>query len=825
MPSIRQIFTKLSGGSTSPTPTIPGTFSLSVTPGNGLNTVAWTESTGAAYYILEYSLTGAGGWTQLGGQLNSLGYPHTGLTNGTQYYYRVTAYNSTGNRVSSIVSGTPSGSSASFSLAALALDKQNYLSWASYSGATGYQVQRRLSGSSNWANVGSVTTQTQYTDTDAALQNGEAYEYQVVAQGVSATSNAALSTPEVGNIMDVTMPAPTGVIGWCEASKKVQLIWRNGGTRSQLTYEVQYKNNSGSYETLTTITPELSDKGIYGSTEIPSLRGVEPKKYFLHDFSSQSLTGTNYYRIRAKYDNTFVSAWSTELQVTIQGSYVDTTAANFATTYAAQTAPGTVVRILSGTLDTANDVTLKPRISILNVAGSVNYTGQQQYSWDKGFLKVNNSTLTSMNLSITGLTIDCSNYTGRAGISCNKVQGLVISNCIISRSFWQGIQLGIDARDCVIYGCTLTNAGYGPPESGDPWTGEGNSFIGAITLRGNTTNIQIFDNIVSSPVRGYGFKALIDYINTDGSGNYYNVHSQNNIFNNDFDMGNRLWLGASPQFWGEIWAAESVNWWVFANKGKNQLSLEYRNEINRSYRHSVRVEQNLLTVMYKAALEVSNHDLVITRNVLDLRNVQNCQEVFGDYNKPSSGLYTTENLLIEFNLILLGSEIPNVQTHRNLTSNCINRNNTIISPNGFPYAYYNARTNDDGSSPNHPTNLTIENNVFQCPSANNVFITKKSTDGNAGGFAPFGNGQLTVVGTCNIRGNLFNASVQLMPTTTTGVNNNFTSGVAPNLVGGSDIRQMYKPAVGGNCHNTGSKIGKKYAGSAPDRGCYELAAS
>lgn len=83
---------------------------VAASPRDRQNTITWTASTGATSYNIYWSLTAGvtiASGTKITGATSP--YPHTGLTNGTAYYYIVTAQNSFGESPASapIVTATP----------------------------------------------------------------------------------------------------------------------------------------------------------------------------------------------------------------------------------------------------------------------------------------------------------------------------------------------------------------------------------------------------------------------------------------------------------------------------------------------------------------------------------------------------------------------------------------------------------------------------------------------------------------------------------------------------------------------------------------------
>lgn len=98
------------GGDEGGSGTVPITVSIQAVPGDGKNTITWSSVTGATSYNLYWS-------TSLDINVNNgtlienanSGYSHSGLTNGTTYFYIVTATNSAGQSfASNIDRATPS---------------------------------------------------------------------------------------------------------------------------------------------------------------------------------------------------------------------------------------------------------------------------------------------------------------------------------------------------------------------------------------------------------------------------------------------------------------------------------------------------------------------------------------------------------------------------------------------------------------------------------------------------------------------------------------------------------------------------------------------
>ena len=120
--------------------------SLAPTAGNAQVVLSWTASTGATSYNIYRSTTSGGeGSTAYKTGVTAATFTDTGLTNGTTYYYEVTAVNTGGESgKTSEVSATPVATvpAAPTGLSATAGNAQVVLSWTASTGAVSYNIYR-----------------------------------------------------------------------------------------------------------------------------------------------------------------------------------------------------------------------------------------------------------------------------------------------------------------------------------------------------------------------------------------------------------------------------------------------------------------------------------------------------------------------------------------------------------------------------------------------------------------------------------------------------------------------------------------------------------
>ena len=177
---------------------------LTATPGNGQVTLSWTAAAGAASYTVKQGTAPGGPYTTIASPTTP-GAVSGGLTNGTPYYYVVSATNGAGEGPNSAeASATPTTAPpAPTGLTATAGNGQVTLSWTGVAGATSYNVKQGTASGGPYTTIASPTTPGAVS---GGLTNGTTYYYVVTAvngNGESGSSVQASATP-------VTAPAGCG---------------------------------------------------------------------------------------------------------------------------------------------------------------------------------------------------------------------------------------------------------------------------------------------------------------------------------------------------------------------------------------------------------------------------------------------------------------------------------------------------------------------------------------------------------------------------------------------------------------------------------------
>jgi fibronectin type 3 domain-containing protein len=164
-------------------------------------TLNWNAVTGATGYNIKRATASGGPYAQVATGVRDITYTNSGLTNGTTYYYIVTAANGVAEgAASSEVSAIPNVLPAAPSgLVAIAGNATIGVSWSASAGAASYNIKRSLTSGTSFATIGTSGT-TGYSD--ALVSNGTTYYYAVSAtnsagEGMDSTEVSARPTAPI----------------------------------------------------------------------------------------------------------------------------------------------------------------------------------------------------------------------------------------------------------------------------------------------------------------------------------------------------------------------------------------------------------------------------------------------------------------------------------------------------------------------------------------------------------------------------------------------------------------------------------------------------
>src|SRR3990167_2261424 len=227
-------------------PSVP--TGVSASAGNQQVTISWTASSGATSYNIYWSTT-SGVTKTTGTQIANATspYTHTGRTNGTTYYYVVTAVNSYGeDSESRDVSGTPvaptptilaSGLSNPFKIT---VDSTSVY-WTESSGGAVKKVSKNggavttLASGLNWPLDIAIDSTNVYWTEGYGRGTGNGTVKKVSINGGAVTTLASGLTEPLGIAVDSTS------VYWTEAlnpTGKVKKVSINGGTVTELAYDL-----------------------------------------------------------------------------------------------------------------------------------------------------------------------------------------------------------------------------------------------------------------------------------------------------------------------------------------------------------------------------------------------------------------------------------------------------------------------------------------------------------------------------------------------------------------------------------------------------------
>ena len=224
---------------------------LTASRGDTTVVLSWTVSVGAASYNVKRSLTNGSGYTVIASNVTSLNFNNTSLTNGTTYYYVVSAVNSAGESAnSSQVSASPSSVSADWFTQLFSSNNNTDNTTFTFTPSTNtnkYVVSRRTSvtqfptstsGATTVAAGDDTSTKVTLSGTSKVLLYGTSYASIYVSSngyltftGSDGSYNPSTTThfnqPRISALFDDLDATSQGTVSWSQLSDRVAVTWSN----------------------------------------------------------------------------------------------------------------------------------------------------------------------------------------------------------------------------------------------------------------------------------------------------------------------------------------------------------------------------------------------------------------------------------------------------------------------------------------------------------------------------------------------------------------------------------------------------------------------
>lgn len=227
--------------------------------------LSWIDnSTNETGFRVDRSLDGAT-WTTIATLgANSTIFSALDLTAGTNYVFRVSAFNTTSVSDFSNIVTTATLALAPANLTATAVSSSRIdLTWSNVSGETGYKIERSTDGT-NWTQIATTSANiTSYSNT--GLNSATTYSYRVKANnagGDSASSNVA----SVATLTAPTLPvAPTSLFAVAASASRVNLTWADNSSNENGFQIWRTSNNGRSWTNIANVsanTTSFADSGV-----------------------------------------------------------------------------------------------------------------------------------------------------------------------------------------------------------------------------------------------------------------------------------------------------------------------------------------------------------------------------------------------------------------------------------------------------------------------------------------------------------------------------------------------------------------------------------
>jgi len=209
------------------------------------------------------SLGSSKAWTVAGRvAANATGFLVSGLSANTPYTFEVVAQ---GSANTSATSGTATATTGTLTAKAVSPTSVQLLWTTTSTTYTGFQVQRKVAGTSTWTTVRTVSKSTvqqahatnglPFAFTDTGLTPNTNYVYQIVAQGGSVkavTSNTAVV------VTPATAASASNLVATPASTTSIQLTWTDNSNNETGFQILRQTGNSGTWDVVTTVDPNTT---------------------------------------------------------------------------------------------------------------------------------------------------------------------------------------------------------------------------------------------------------------------------------------------------------------------------------------------------------------------------------------------------------------------------------------------------------------------------------------------------------------------------------------------------------------------------------------
>jgi hypothetical protein len=264
-----------SGAAPPQLPAAPSNLLASTTSQSEID-LTWTDNADNENgFVIERSPDGANGWSQVDSVgPNVVAYHDSGLLAGTDYYYRVYAYNSVGNSSPSNTAGATTSNlqppAAPTNLAAASVSQSEIqLDWVDNAdNENGFVIERSPNGSSGWSQIDTVGPNA-VAYSDSGLLSGTSYYYRLYSyngDGNSSYSNVAMARTD--NLQPPA--APTNLAATPLLQSTIALLWTDNSNNEDGFAVERSLNAVNGWSETDTVAPNVvnyNDQGLAPATD------------------------------------------------------------------------------------------------------------------------------------------------------------------------------------------------------------------------------------------------------------------------------------------------------------------------------------------------------------------------------------------------------------------------------------------------------------------------------------------------------------------------------------------------------------------------------